>query len=69
MMSGLRRTISPSSAMMRFLPSDCAASSGKMSSPPAIPISSDTHRIALMEGVSHSSKYTFGRRGKLAARP
>ena len=66
-MSGLRRTISAPSAMMRFLPNDSAASSAKQSSPPAMPISSETQRIALMWGSSHSSKNILGRRGRLLA--
>ena len=36
------------------------ASSGKISSPPAASISSETQRIAEIWGVSHSSKYTRG---------
>ena len=56
MMSGLRRTISALSAMMRCLPACACASSGKQSSPPAMPSSSDTQRMALMGGSSHSSK-------------
>jgi hypothetical protein len=55
-MSGLRRTISLPSAMMRSLPIGIAASSAKQSSPPAIRASSETQRIALMCGWSHSSK-------------
>ena len=43
-MSGLRRIISLLSAMMRFLPSDCSASSGKQSSPPAMPTRERTER-------------------------
>jgi hypothetical protein len=38
-----------------------------MSSPPAIPTSPLTHRIALIIGSSHSSKLTRGRRGRGAA--
>jgi len=69
-MSGARRTTSPGSAMMRPAPSGSRASSGKQSSPPATVISSDTQRMALMSGSSHSSKYTRGRRASalLAAR-
>ena len=67
MMSGARRTTSSGSAMMRFLPSGSRASSGKQSSPPAMPISSDTQRMPEICGSSHSSKYTRGRRGNRAA--
>ena len=66
-MSGARAMICSSSARMRCLASDCAASSGKMSSPPAIRTSSATQRMPLMRGSSHSSKYTFGRRGRVSA--
>ncbi|OQB98219.1 MAG: hypothetical protein BWX79_03363 [Alphaproteobacteria bacterium ADurb.Bin100] len=66
-MSGQRRTISDGSAMMRFLPSGSLASSAKQSSPPAMPTSSDTQRMALIGGSSHSSKYTRGRRGSREA--
>ena len=66
-MSGARATICWPSAMMRSLPMGCRASSGKMSSPPARVSSSETQRMALMWGSSHSSKNTLGRRGKLAA--
>ena len=68
MMSGARRGTSRGSAMMRFLPSDSRASSGKQSSPPAMPMSSETQAMALICGVSHSSKYTRGRRDRSAAR-
>ena len=66
MMSGAARTTSVASATMRSLPRLAAARCGKMSSPPAMAISSLTQRIALIGGSSHSSKYTFGRRGKAA---
>ena len=66
-MSGSRRTISAPSAMMRSLPSGSRASSAKQSSPPAIVSSSETQRMALMCGSSHSSKNTLGRRGNLRA--
>ena len=52
---------------MRSLARLLAARSGNTSSPPAMPISSLTQRIALIAGSSHSSKYTRGRRGSVAA--
>ena len=66
-MSGARATTSSGSAMMRSRPIGACARSGKMSSPPAMPISSLTQRIADIGGSSHSSKYTRGRRGSRAA--
>jgi G3E family GTPase len=47
-------TIRPVAAFSR-------AFSAKISSPPAIPISSDTQPMPLISGSSHSSKKTFGR--------
>ena len=67
-MSGARRGTSRGSAMMRFFPRDSRASSGKQSSPPASAMSSETQAMPLICGVSHSSKYTRGRRAKPAAR-
>ena len=58
--SGWRRMTSSGSVRIRFLPRDCSASSGKISSPPAMPISSDTQRIALISGSPPSSKNTLG---------
>ena len=46
--------------MMRSLPSGCSDSSAKQSSPPAMATSSDTQRMALMCGSSHSSKIHLG---------
>ena len=68
MRSGAARTTSSGSATMRSRPRLAAARSGKMSSPPAMPTSSLTQRMALICGSSHSSKYTRGRRGSRAAR-
>ena len=59
--------MSAPSAMMRSLPMGWHASSGKQSSPPAMPINSDTQAMALMCGSYHSSKYTRGRRLSVAA--
>ena len=67
MMSGAARTISCGSATMRSLARLLAARCGNTSSPPAMPISSLTQRIALIAGSSHSSKYTRGRRWSVAA--
>ena len=41
---------------IRSLPSEHCARSGKMSSPPATPISSETHLMHEIGGSSHSSK-------------
>ena len=46
----------------------CAASCGKIGSPPAISISSSTQQMPEMSGSSHSSKNTRGRRRRCAAR-
>ena len=68
MMSGARRATSAGSAMMRSAPSGSRDSSGKQSSPPAMPISSETQRMPQISGSSHSSKYTRGRRASAAPR-
>src|SRR6185295_16368998 len=69
MMSGARRTTSSGSAMMRSLPSECWALSAKQSSPPAMPISSETQRMPEIIGSSHSSKYTRAHRIELLLQP
>jgi hypothetical protein len=61
--SGLPATTS-SAVMMRSLAEACLARSAKMSTPPAISTSSETHPIAEVSELSHSWKNTFGHSGK-----
>src|SRR5215471_3143002 len=65
--SGSRATTS-STVTMRSLAAPWFLRSAKMSVPPAISTSSETHPIPEISGSSHSSKNTFGRFGRHAAR-
>ena len=67
MMSGARAMTS-AAVTMRSLADLQAARSAKISLPPAASISSETQPMPEIIGSSHSSKYTFGRRGISAAR-
>lgn len=54
--SGARAITSDASARMRSRALGCTDSSPKQSSPPAMPISSDTQRMPVINGSFHSSK-------------
>ena len=59
--------ITASGVTMRSFAAFWNRSSGKTSSPPAMPISSDTQPIPEISGSPHSSKYTFGRASRRVA--
>src|SRR5215472_1707392 len=62
------RAITSSTATTRSLAAPRSARSAKMSMPPAISTSSETHPIPEISGSSHSSKNTRGRLGRAFAR-